>query len=496
MLDQRSSGLAGRWLRRLPWFLLPGLLLVAGLLLATSGDPEPPVSADWLTRTVASFPLCGDEAALAVASDLGGDAAMDNAAMVAEAHDGHSHICPMHPEVQGAAGERCPICGMDLVPRPMAGMNMHAMTATDEPMAATTVALAPAAIRHLGVRSAPVERTTLHRHIPAPGTVAYDEERVIQLHPRSAGWIEELFVFAEGEKVERGDDLAYFFSPAALWAQIDYLSALEDDELSSFLPSMDDDRMAAFISSYQSSRDNGARLRGTQDILRYLGVPEMYRRRLEQSYDLQAIIPIKAPHSGVLTRLRAREGMYAEPGDTLFTLVDLRKVWVMVDVHEHQVAGLHDGAMAEIGTPAYPGRRWRGKVAFVYPEVHPVTRTVRARLSFDNPDEVLLPNMFVEAMIHASPREDVLAIPHQALIADGQGYRVIRDLGEGRFQPVRVSTGLRAGEQVEILDGLAASDRVVVSGQFLIDSESSLQASFQRMTEADHGSGTAHSMVH
>jgi Cu(I)/Ag(I) efflux system membrane fusion protein len=155
----------------------------------------------------------------------------------------------------------------------------------------------------------------------------------------------------------------------------------------------------------------------------------------------------------------------------------------MVDVFEHQIAWVTPGLKAEVRSPAYPGRSWAGVVDFVYPEVDPKARTLRARLEFDNPDEALLPNMFVEAVIHGDPNEDVLIIPREALIVTGERQAVVKALDGGRFEPVEVVTGMRQGSEVEVLSGLQEGDAIVVSGQFLIDSESSLQASFQRLSE-------------
>jgi Cu(I)/Ag(I) efflux system membrane fusion protein len=204
---------------------------------------------------------------------------------------------------------------------------------------------------------------------------------------------------------------------------------------------------------------------------------------MESTRRPRADIPIKAPQGGVITLHNASEGMYAEPRDRLFTIVDLSEIWVMVDIYEHQIAWVRPGLKAEIHTAAYPGRNWEGVVEFVYPEVHPTTRTLRVRLEFPNPDELLMPNMFVEAVIFGGPKQDVLIIPREALIVTGEREAVVKALGDGRFQPVEVVTGMWRGDSVEVLSGVDEGDEIVTSGQFLIDSESSLRASFLRMSE-------------
>ena len=156
---------------------------------------------------------------------------------------------------------------------------------------------------------------------------------------------------------------------------------------------------------------------------------------------------------------------------------------MLVEVFEHQIAWLAEGLTAEIRVPAYPGRVWEGAVDYIYPELDPKARTLKVRLAFDNPEGTLKPNMFADVVIYGGPKRGVLVIPSEALIETGERTSVVTALGEGRFQPVDVVTGMRRGGQVEILSGLQAGDEVVVSGQFLIDSESSLQASFLRMGE-------------
>ncbi|MEA3273797.1 MAG: efflux RND transporter periplasmic adaptor subunit [Pseudomonadota bacterium] len=403
-----------------------------------------------------SCPICGMD--LVAKPHAGqGETAMEHA----KRHLDPNYVCPMHPEIVRDEAGSCPICGMDLVAKELdsAGEEHPAVT------------LRAAVVQNMGVRTATVERGTLWKYIRTQGKVTYDDDRVIQVHPRTAGWIENLYVRTDGVRVERKDDLADYFSPDVLWAQQEYISSLEEDELSSFGGSGADDPARDF------------RLRAGVDMLRYLRVPGMDIMGLERSMEPKEIIPIRAPQGGVLVEHNVREGMFVTPADSMFTIVDLSEVWVMVDIFEHQLAWVRPGLTAEVTTPAYPGQVWEGTVEFVYPEVHPKARTLRARLEFKNPDELLLPNMFVEAVIYGGPKRDVLSLPREALILSGEREIVVKALGDGRFQPVEVNTGMWRGDKVEVLSGLDEGDEVVVSGQFLIDSESNLQASFRRMAE-------------
>jgi Cu(I)/Ag(I) efflux system membrane fusion protein len=171
----------------------------------------------------------------------------------------------------------------------------------------------------------------------------------------------------------------------------------------------------------------------------------------------------------------------------MFTIADLSRVWVMVDVFEAQIDWLAPGLNAEIRVPARPGKVLEGRVDYLYPVLDPKTRTLRVRLVFENPDMALKPNMFADVVIYGGPKHDVLKIPAEALIVTGERSTVVKVIEDGRFQPVDVVTGMERAGEVEILSGLEEGDRVVLSGQFLIDSESSLQASFMRLSTGDGG---------
>ena len=276
--------------------------------------------------------------------------------------------------------------------------------------------------------------------------------------------------------MRKGQKLAELYAPEVLSAQVDFLLALAPQP-----------RGVAQVKADKA-----------RNLLRLLDVPEPVIRDIERTGETRNTIPVLAPIDGVVTQLRARDGMYVTPGTEMFTIVDLSRVWVMVDVFEHQIDWLRKGLGAEITVLAHPGRTWEGEVDYLYPELDPKTRTLRVRLVFANPDGLLKPNMFAEVVIYGGPKQDVLKIPREALIVTGERESVVRALGEGRFQPVDVVTGMQRGGEVEILSGLEEGEEIVVSGQFLIDSESNIQASFMRMndpgdaTEAELSGAHAH----
>ncbi|NEV61410.1 efflux RND transporter periplasmic adaptor subunit [Thiorhodococcus minor] len=401
-----------------------------------------------------SCPICGMDLVEKRITPAPQGSAQETALEHAAKHLDPTYVCPMHPNIVQDHPGTCPICGMDLVEKRMTS-KASAQTAAAHP----EVALSGAIVQSLGVRTAAVERGALRREIRTVGRVVYDETRLAHVHPRAAGWVERLSLRAEGEPVEKGDMLADVYAPEVLSAQVDFLIALERGGNGSARVAPDKAR----------------------NILRLLGVPEAVIRDIEKTRQTRNTIPVEAPAAGIVTQLMAREGMYVTPSTEMFTIADLDEVWVLVDVFEHQLAWVAPGMPAEMQVPAYPDRTWTGKVDYLYPDLDPKTRTLRVRLVFPNPQRALKPNMFADVVIAGDPKQEVLKIPRDALIVTGTRESVVKALGDGRFQPVDVVTGMASDGVIEVRSGLAEGDQVVVSGQFLIDSESSLQASFRRM---------------
>lgn len=369
------------------------------------------------------------------------------------------YVCPMHPQIVRDAAGTCPVCGMDLVEK-------HIESGADE---RPPVTLAAAVVQNMGVRTAKVKRGVLQRHILTQGTVTYDEDRIVQVHSRTYGWIEKLNMRTDGEVVKRKDELAQFFSPTVVQVQLEYIDALEKLDL-------------AKLKSADLTEAN-ARVKSLRNSLSLLHVMPMDIMSIENNRTIKNTIPVIAPQGGVITRLGVREGMYVEPEDAMFTIVDLSRVWVMVDIYEHQMSWVKPGLDVTIRAPALRDRSWQGKIEFIYPEVDPVSRTLRARIAVSNPDFVLVPNMFTEVTISSDPKARVLIVPRETVILTGERETVVKATGGGHFQPVEVTSGMWVGPDVEIISGLQENDEVVVSGQFLIDSESSLRADFSRMAE-------------
>lgn len=353
-------------------------------------------------------------------------------------------VAPMDPNFRRDKPGKSPM-GMDLVP-------VYAQSGD-----ADVVSISPVMVQNLGVRTAKVERGKLWRRIETVGYVTFDEDRLTHLHLRTSGWIEKLYVKSNGIRVKKGDLLFELYSRELVNAQEEYI---------------------------QSLRSNNKYLtRAAKSRLEVLGMSPGQIKEVAKTHVATQYVRIYASQDGVIHGLNVRQGMYVKPQTEVMTLVDLSSVWLLVDVFERQADWVAVGQPTDVTLPYLPSRTWEGKVTFVYPTINPKTRTLQVRLQFDNPDELLKPNMYADVKIYAGPKNDVLSIPREALIHTGDKDRVILSLGEGKFRAQEVTAGIESGEWVEIVAGLKENDKVVVSGQFLIDSEASLKASFTRMDE-------------
>ncbi len=353
-------------------------------------------------------------------------------------------VAPMDPNYRRDKPGKSPM-GMDLIP-----VYAEAQDSSD-----AGISIAPEVVQNLGVRTAVAERSRLWRGIDTVGYIDYDESLVSHIHLRTEGWIENLAVQSEGERVSRGQRLFNLYSPELVNAQEEFLQALKLDN-----PGMQ-----------QASRDR----------LQALGVSAGQIQALQKSRHVQQTVAVYAPQDGVVSTLPVRDGMFVKPADRVMSLADLSQVWLLAEVFERQADWVKVGQDADVVLPYQPGTQLEGRVEYIYPALDPKTRTLKVRLRFPNPDETLKPNMYANVKIYGGPLEDVIVIPLEALIRTGREERVVIDLGEGRFASRRVTAGIESGDWVQIVKGIAPGDKVVTSGQFLIDSEASLKASLQRM---------------
>jgi Cu(I)/Ag(I) efflux system membrane fusion protein len=318
----------------------------------------------------------------------------------------------------------------------------------------------------IGVRTAPVAYETFDRIVRTIGTVALDETRMSEVHSKVAGWIEETFVDFQYQHVQKGDPLFALYSPELVATQEEYLLALRG---------MDTLGASAFPSVAFGAEDLlGAARRRLElwDI-----TPEQIAR-LEDAREPFRTLAIHSPVTGHVTSRNAFPGQRVSPETLLYEIADHSVVWVKADVYENEIAWVREGQRAAMRVQALPGREFTGRVAFIDPHVNAETRTLGVRLEFPNPDLALKPGMYAEVELSAPIDERGgrrLMVPESAVLPTGVRNVVFVDHGDGRMEIRNVRLGTKVNDHYEVLGGLAEGERIVTSGNFLIDAESKLQ---------------------
>jgi Cu(I)/Ag(I) efflux system membrane fusion protein len=357
-------------------------------------------------------------------------------------------VCPMHPQIVQDEPGNCPICGMNLVQRErQAGGSM-------------TVKVHPAVQQAMNLRTTEAKLGRLFRRISALGTLETDQSALTHLHPRTEGWIGELDVSTVGEPVKAGQRLFTLYASELVNVQDEFLQALRSG--------------------------NEVSIRATQRRLEVLDVQPNVIDLIRKAGAPLTYVPWYAERDGYVSALGIRAGMYVQPGLDMVEIADPSEVWLIADVFGGQIEWLSAGQPVRIGLVSQPGQTLRGRVDLVYPELAPVTRTARARIVLDNPDGDLKIGDWASIFILAGPKNDIVYVPTEAIIRTGQEERVIVQDDSETFSVRLIHSGLESGEFTEIIHGLTEGDRVVVSGQFLIDSEASISAGHDRLTGHDH----------
>ncbi len=321
-----------------------------------------------------------------------------------------------------------------------------------------TIRISPDVVNNLGVRTATAQRKTLSSVIRTVGYVNYDEDELVHIHPRVEGWIERLYVKATGDPVEEGAPLYEIYSPTLVNAQEELVVAL--------------------------GRNNAQLIKASEDRLRALQLPNRAIAVLKETKQVQQTVTFYAPQSGVVDNLMIRQGFFVKPGNSMMSIGNLDQVWVEAEVFERQAAYVSEGIPVSMTVDYLPGEKWMGEVDYVQPTLDAMTRTMKVRLRFDNESGVLKPNMFAQVELDTQQNQESLIVPKDAVIRTGDNDRVVLALDEGSFKSVEVDVGRVDDQYSEILSGINAGERVVVSAQFLLDSESSKSSDFKRM---NHG---------
>ncbi len=373
------------------------------------------------------------------------------------------YSCGMHPNVIQEGPGNCPICGMNLTP-------MGIPTGGTEETFGSTVKIDPTVEQNMGIRTAEVEKRDLTQTIRTIGRIDYNESKVAHVHTKFNGWIEKTHADITGQRVNKGQPLLDIYSPELVSAQEEYFDALKNV------------RSSGNDVSVGAANRSQTILGSTRRRLEYFDVSGDQIDDLERTGNVRKTLTVRSPFEGIVIEKHALDGMEVKPGMMIYTIADLSEIWVYADIYEFESPWVKEGLTANMTLSYDPGKRYRGKVQYIYPYLEEETRTIKVRLSFPNPNLKLKPGMYANVEIETSPLRNVVAVPMEAVLFSGERNLVFIVLGDGRFAPRDITVGIESGDGFyEVKEGLSEGVKVVASGQFLLDSESKLQESIAKL---------------
>ncbi|MFH2212310.1 MAG: efflux RND transporter periplasmic adaptor subunit [Pseudomonadota bacterium] len=351
--------------------------------------------------------------------------------------------------------------GMDYIP-------VYEDEESGNPGTAGQVKISTDKIQKLGVRTEAATLRELSRMVHAVGRVEANERLTYTISPKFEGWIERLHVNTTGAQVKRGQPLLEVYSPELVSTQREYAIALQGQQA---------------LANASPEAKSGMKQLADASLARMKNwdISAEQLKALSQNPEARHTLTYRSPASGIIMEKKAVQGMRFMPGDVLYQIADLSSVWVLADVFEQDMAMVRSGQMARVRFNAYPGKEFEARLTYVYPTLNAQTRTVPVRLEMDNPGMLLKPAMYADIELSVPSKGKVLTIPTSAVIYGGKRQSVLVELAEGRFEPRDVKLGSQSSDHVEVLEGLGKGEKVVVSANFLIDSESNLKAAFSSL---------------
>jgi Cu(I)/Ag(I) efflux system membrane fusion protein/cobalt-zinc-cadmium efflux system membrane fusion protein len=418
------------------------------------------------------------------------------------------YTCGMHPFIIRDEPGLCPICNMELTPvkpgttgpqsaaapgtvkqwrspmdptyvRDAPGKDYmgHDLVPVSEGGGEGAISIDPTTAQNMGVRTEAVSRRKLVKTVRTVGLMTYEEGRQFSINSKIEGWIEKFFVNQEGQMIKKGQPLMAIYSPELVAAQQEYLLALRNSRKLAASP-------VAEVAQSAERLLEAARTR-----LKYWDINDEQIGIIEKSGQVTKTLTLYSPHSGVVNMKKALEGMRIMAGEELLQISDISRIWINADIFEYELPWIKVGQTARVELPFAGGKVYTGKITYIYPYLKNETRTARARIELANPGLELKPDMYANVRIDTEPVGGALAIPGNAILNSGNGQTVFVALEGGKFAPRPVTVGITDDSGfVEILSGLSEGESVVVSAQFMLDSESSLREALRKMTAAPQSS--------
>lgn len=368
------------------------------------------------------------------------------------------YTCGMHPQVIQDHPGNCPICGMKLTPirKPDAAANAAAIS--------SAISVDPVTMQNMNLRTTEIARGPLRKTIRTVGTIDYNETAIADVTTKFKGWIEKLNVDATGQLVHRGETLFEVYSPELYSAQVEYLLAAN--------PGATNDSSNALL------RDTA------RNKLKFYDISDAQVAELEKTKQPRKTLAFAASMDGFVTEKMVVQGQMVDAGMKLYRLADLGIVWIYAQIYEQDLPYIQLGQEAVVKITSLPDREFRGRVTFIYPNLDEKTRTAKVRLEFENPGYFLKPGMFVSAQIASELAASALLVPDSAVLRSGQKNTVFLALDDGKFDARTVVLGPEGEDGMyQVVSGLHEGDRVVSSGQFMLDSESQLNEAIEKMRE-------------
>ncbi len=357
----------------------------------------------------------------------------------------------------------------------------QATSSSGTPVPLVPLQLSPQRMQAIGVKTAQVELQNVSKELRVPGNVDMNQRQLAYLQTRFPGWIQKVFANATYQYVRKGQPVFTIYSPELVSTEQEYLLAKQNQQT------------IAGDAHGTAAREGDWLLQAAADRLRQFGVPQSEITRLEQSGTVQHDVSIDSPASGYITEFNALPNQYVQAETKLYTIADLSTVWVNANVFQTDIGALRPGTPATVTVNSYPGRVFKGRIDQVLPQVDATTRTVSVRFVFDNPGIALKPGMYVNVSI-AVPLGRQLVIPASGVLHSGTRDIAFIDRGDGYLEPREIEVGPRLDDHVVVLTGLKVGEHIVSSANFLVDSESQLQAAIGSFTLPPPGAGVAAAM--